>query len=209
MITIVDPYSYNYHRRDLNKMYALRNKVFFERLGWDVSSENDLERDDYDEKNAFYILYKDQEEKVRACHRLIPMTEETMFDGPFKHTLPDEGFWRKPIYWECSRFAVDPDLESSRHEKGFRHITSEMFAALMQVGMEYDVEYFLALMFPEMERLLRKLGFLLIRLGEAEVNQEKVVVSAFSPSHYTFDSLVRSLPDTTQRTLWYTLNLAA
>lgn len=209
MVIIVNPANYTYHKQDLHKMYALRHKVFREKLNWDVASQEGLEKDDYDENGATYLLYKDEIGEVRACHRLIPMTENTMFDGPFSHTFPEKDLWKKPMYWECSRFAVDPDLKNGRHEKGFRYITSEMFASLMQFGQTHGVECFLTLMFFSMDKLLKKMWFVSATLNELEIDQQKAVVAAFVPSEYTFSRLEGALPQDSQRHLWCSFDLAA
>lgn len=210
MITLIEPQNYAYHRHSLTKMYKLRDKVFHQKLGWNVTSVDGLERDAYDEQKAYYLLYQDKEGNVRACHRLIPMTEHTMFDGTFQNALPQKDSWKKQGYWECSRFAVDPDLRGHREgQESFQQITSEMFSALMQVGLDYQIECFLTLMYPEMERLIKKRGFLTITLNETMVDQEKVVVSAFFPTHYTLDRIQEGLPTKGRSDLWYTFNIAA
>ena len=65
MLILIDPSNYEFHRQDLDDMYRLRHKVFYEELKWDVKSVNGMEKDEYDEKHAHYIIYKEQNEQKK------------------------------------------------------------------------------------------------------------------------------------------------
>ena len=83
MLYLIDPDNYHLHKNDLNEMYQLRHRVFFEQMKWHVSSENGMEKDEYDEQDMYYLIYKDDQGIVRGCVRFIEMTHTCMFDGPF------------------------------------------------------------------------------------------------------------------------------
>ena len=84
---IRNPNIYAYSKELLDQMYCLRNDIFVEKLKWNIKSVNGREKDQYDEKNAFYLVYVDGGGEVRGCMHLIEMVNECMFDGPFSFAL--------------------------------------------------------------------------------------------------------------------------
>jgi N-acyl-L-homoserine lactone synthetase len=54
MLHLIKPNTYNLYRKDLDNMYRLRHRVFCTKLNWDVNSHDGMEKDQYDEKNAYY-----------------------------------------------------------------------------------------------------------------------------------------------------------
>lgn len=89
MIIFIEPSTYHVYRQELEGVYRLRHQVFYEKLKWQVNSQNGLEKDEYDESNTYYLVYKDPEGKIRGCQRYIEMCHNCMFDGPFSFMLGD------------------------------------------------------------------------------------------------------------------------
>ncbi len=58
----------------LQEVYRLRDKVFRERLAWDVSSQDGCERDWYDDICPVYLIANDDDGHVEGCWRLLPTT---------------------------------------------------------------------------------------------------------------------------------------
>ena len=46
MVYLITPNDYASHRADLDAMYRLRHKVFFEKLKWQVKSQDNMEKDE-------------------------------------------------------------------------------------------------------------------------------------------------------------------
>ena len=55
MLHLIKPNNYNLYRKDLDNMYRLRHRVFCTKLNWDVNGHDGMEKDQYDEKNAYYL----------------------------------------------------------------------------------------------------------------------------------------------------------
>ncbi len=53
-----------------NELYRFRNRVFSDRLGWDVESHRGLERDSFDTPDTHWVLIED-EQGVCGCIRLL------------------------------------------------------------------------------------------------------------------------------------------
>jgi predicted GNAT family N-acyltransferase len=60
----------------LEQMYRLRHAVFHDRLGWEVTSDNGLEHDAFDQANPVYVLARGNDDDLAACRRLLP-TDDT------------------------------------------------------------------------------------------------------------------------------------
>ena len=91
-------------------MFKLRHEVFAERLGWDVLSENGMERDAFDAlPDARYIVGRTEDGRVDACWRLLPTTGPYMLKDTFPELLGTRAAPCSPNVWELSRFAVATD----------------------------------------------------------------------------------------------------
>lgn len=44
-----------------NELYRFRNRVFSDRLGWDVESRRGLERDNFDKPDTHWVLIEDKQ----------------------------------------------------------------------------------------------------------------------------------------------------
>ena len=59
VIDVVTPDLYSAYADELKLMFQQRFRVFKRRLGWNVPSENDEERDSFDQLYPIYLLAKD------------------------------------------------------------------------------------------------------------------------------------------------------
>jgi N-acyl-L-homoserine lactone synthetase len=189
MVYLITPNDYASHRADLDAMYRLRHKVFFEKLKWQVKSQDNMEKDEYDENNTFYLIYKDQNNIVRGCHRYIPMNHSCMFDGPFDFVLPNLKDYKNAKYWEASRLAVDYDFSQEYTTKDAKNICSRIFAASVLLGLDAEIEGFVTLSYPSVARILPQF-FLTSLLASATINNEEVHVTQYSPTNESYAKLL-------------------
>jgi len=188
MVYLITPNDYASHRADLDAMYRLRHKVFFEKLKWQVKSQDNMEKDEYDENNTFYLIYKDQNNIVRGCHRYIPMNHSCMFDGPFDFVLPNLKDYKNAKYWEASRLAIDCDfLEENPTEA--RKVIVRISAASMQLGLDAEIKSFLTLSYPSVARLLSQF-FSTSLLASSSVNDEEIHVTEYPPLAESYAKLL-------------------
>lgn len=99
----------------MNLMDAFRHDVFVKRLGWALPMLNGVERDEYDTKDAKYVVMRDEDERVTACARLLPTTKSYMLPELFPQLLGGCPEPRDTSTWELSRFAT-----SVRHTRNGR-----------------------------------------------------------------------------------------
>ncbi|MEX0606424.1 MAG: acyl-homoserine-lactone synthase, partial [Halofilum sp. (in: g-proteobacteria)] len=94
-----DPYS-------LHNMYRLRHEVFHERLGWEVTSAQGLEQDEYDALQPVYLITRGPQREVTGCLRLLPTSGPYMLRDTFPQLLAGETPPADARIWDISRMAV-------------------------------------------------------------------------------------------------------
>ena len=89
---------------------------------------------------------------------MLADTFPVLLDG---HAAP-----RAARIWESSRFCVDTKLVAATAENGLREATFLLFAAMIEWGQQHDVQAIATVTDLRMERILRRAGWRLDRLGE-------------------------------------------
>jgi acyl homoserine lactone synthase len=145
-------------------MHRLRGRVFKERLDWDVSVSDGLEIDQYDTFMPTYLLAVEQDEVV-GCVRLLPTTGRNMLADTFPVLLDGNAAPKATGIWESSRFCVDTKNVAATAENGLREATFLLFAAMIEWGQQRDLQAIATVTDLRMERILRRAGWHLDRLG--------------------------------------------
>ncbi|WP_280710072.1 acyl-homoserine-lactone synthase [Bradyrhizobium sp. BR13661] len=145
-------------------MHSLRRRVFGERLEWDVSISNGLEIDQYDDLMPQYLLAIDQR-NVLGCVRLLPTTGHNMLANTFPVLLDGRGAPNSPAIWESSRFCVDAQASETPTMNGLKSATFLLFAAMIDWGLQRNLHAIATVTDLRMERILRRAGWHLDRLG--------------------------------------------
>ena len=145
-------------------MHRLRGRVFKERLDWDVSVSGGLEIDQYDALKPTYLLALEQRNVV-GCVRLLPTTGRNMLADTFPVLLDGHAAPNAARIWESSRFCVDTKTVAATAENGLREATYLLFAAMIEWGQECDLQAIATVTDLRMERILRRAGWHLERLG--------------------------------------------
>lgn len=194
MLYLIEPDTYDEYREDLDNMYRFRHKVFFDKLNWDVNSEDGMEKDQYDEKETYYLIYKDEKGIVRGCVRFIEMVNECMFDDPFKDMLPNVHEFKRPGYWEVSRFAIDTKSDDNYKSYMQTNITKMLITGVIEFGLiSKKVECYLATSYSSIKRLYTKYGLIIYDLSQFNQSDKNASAWAFSPLTYSLSRLTNSL----------------
>jgi N-acyl-L-homoserine lactone synthetase len=138
-------------------MHRLRGRVFKERLDWDVSVSDTFK--------PTYLLAVEQDEVV-GCVRLLPTTGRNMLADTFPVLLDGHAAPKATRIWESSRFCVDTKSGAASAENGLREATLLLFAAMIEWGQQRDLQAIATVTDLRMERILRRAGWHLDRLGE-------------------------------------------
>lgn len=145
-------------------MHRLRGRVFKERLDWDVSVSGGLEIDQYDTYRPTYLLALEQSDVV-GCVRLLPTTGRNMLADTFPLLLDGHAAPKADRIWESSRFCVDTKSVAATAGNGLREATFLLFAAMIEWGQQRDLQAIATVTDLRMERILRRAGWHLDRLG--------------------------------------------
>lgn len=191
LLYLISPHNYDDRLQDLEEIYRLRYRFFYKHLKWNVKTQDGMEKDEYDTPNAYYFIYKDQEGSLKGCLRLIEMTNECMFDGPFDFLLPNLKDFKKPGYWEISRLAIDPNCS----EKEFKEIFTYLIMALGHFGLKSDTpKTYLTLSYPTSVELAKNLGISIKTIKEDRIDNKPVAVSVYTPDLKSHKKLMQKLP---------------
>jgi acyl homoserine lactone synthase len=150
----------SHYSRDADEMFRLRTRQFRDRLGWDVTVKDGWEHDRYDDMNPLYIVSKDEQSgQVAGCLRLLPTTGPTMMRDVFDKYFDEPFDVESPLVWECTRFAIEPAIATSRFTPtGLCLTTHELMLGICEVGMMAGIEQILGVFDAYMIRIYRRTG---------------------------------------------------
>lgn len=161
---------------ELEAMHRLRYRVFKERLGWQVQTASGMEADEFDLCNPHYLLQANLEGDVTGCVRLLPTLGPNMLRDVFSDLLDGNAPPANERIWESSRFAVESPWAERQASKTSLRIpterrtfvstgTFELFAGMVEFGLSRHLEAIATVTDLRMERILRRAGWPLDRLG--------------------------------------------
>lgn len=176
-------------------MYRLRHEVFHDRLGWDVTSDNGMEHDEFDEANPVYVLARGDEDEVLGCWRMLPTTGPNMLKDTFPQLLHGQPAPRQDNVWELSRFAVT----ASRHDSanyGFSALPVQMMQTLCRFAQRNGIVRYVTVTTVAVERLISKSGVNVSRLGPPiKIGRVMTVACAIEIDEITEFALFGTLPE--------------
>jgi acyl homoserine lactone synthase len=146
-------------------MYRDRAQQFKERLGWEVSVDDQgLEFDQYDELNPIYIIVEDESGGHLGSGRILPTTGRTMMAEHFED-LTGGVTLNSPLIWEITRFCVSPRLQDRR--SAMRVPTALLWAGC-DLAVRSGVEFCVGVFNQQMLRVYKLAGFVPEVLGTRE-----------------------------------------
>jgi N-acyl-L-homoserine lactone synthetase len=165
MIRIVTKDNAGRYVRSLYQMHCLRKTVFKDRLGWDVTVSGELEVDEYDALGPSYLLSIDIHGAVNGCVRLLPTTGPNMLRDIFPSLVSGAAVPCGKTVWEASRFAAGGNTATG--DAGLSQTTYELLIGVLRFGLSHGISTIVCVVDVRMERLLRRAGWQLERLGPA------------------------------------------
>jgi acyl homoserine lactone synthase len=158
MIEVVTPDIAFLYRDKLDAMFRLRHRVFSDRLEWDVNSRGGRERDVYDLQSPIYLLATDDRGDVQGTWRLLPTTGPYMLRDVFPELMDGAPLPSDPFVWETSRFAVEPGENGEDRRGNVNHLTSELFAGLVEWALLFGIREVVTVYDVRVGRLLNHIG---------------------------------------------------
>lgn len=155
----------------LRGMFAFRHQVFFNKLGWDVDTRNDMEFDLFDTMNPVYMLARRDNGGIEGCWRLMPTTDAYMLKDTFPQLLQGEAPPGDPHIWELSRFAVDASAAEGAVQAPLSSVTMDMIRRVYDFAVEREVAQYVTVTSVALERLLKRTGLPIRRLGDGRAQK--------------------------------------
>lgn len=140
---------------EMDRMFKARARQFHDRLGWDVSVDDQgREMDQYDNKEATYLIITDLREQHLASCRMIPIVRPTMtreaFPGLFDLSMIDD----PDTCLECTRFCVTGTPDHSE-----TYMTKRLFREGARWLEKTSCSSLIAVFYPAMLRVYRRAGW--------------------------------------------------
>lgn len=153
----------------MSQMFQARKKVFFDTLHWDVSVQDDYERDQYDEMEPVYLVWCDQE---RSRHygsmRLMPTMGPTLLYDVFRCTFPDAANMAAPGIWEGTRMCLDEEaLAADYPQIAPGRAFSLLLVGLCEFALDHGIHTLVSNYEPHVKRLYERAGARVHELGRS------------------------------------------
>ena len=149
-------------------MFADRGKQFSDRLGWDVSVDDDgEERDQYDALNPLYVIVCDDFGRHQGSMRFLPTTGRTMVNDHFNYVTGGVKIV-SPFIWESTRFCIS--------EYADRRTSARLMAAGAKLMQEFGIEHFVGVFDQRMEAVYKRLGASPTVVGKSGTGRDAIGV---------------------------------
>lgn len=179
MIQLITPISYGEFSSTLVEMYRMRHRVFKLRMAWDVQTSGDMEMDDFDALHPIYLTQVSENGLVQGSVRLLPSLGPTMVRDTFSVLLEGHPAPSTPLVWESSRFAIDVATDAPKGNHGITRAAYELFAGMVEFGLSRNLTDIVTVTDVRMERILRRAGWPLRRIGNPAKIGNTVAVAGY------------------------------
>lgn len=181
----------------LDAMFRLRYRVFKERLGWQVTGNNGLERDRFDDLDPVYLILKDGDAVVGSV-RLLRTTGPHMLRDVFGDALGGRLGPSGPAIWESTRFSVDMDMASGRESRHLSTFTSCLLSGIWEFGLAARLSDVVSVYDGRMARILGRAGCTIARLGHVRRPDGTLVIAGRFPVNSTVLERIRAVGGLTE-----------
>ncbi|WP_315927398.1 acyl-homoserine-lactone synthase TraI [Mesorhizobium sp. SP-1A] len=169
-------------RKIIDEMHRLRARIFQGRLSWNVRCVAGREYDEFDDLVPTYIVTLADRGTVIGCARLLPADGKTMLGAVFPHLLRDGRLPAHRHMVESSRFCVDTACEEGRAQGQLHAATLTMFAGIVEWCMANGYTEIATATDVRFERILKRAGWPMRRLGEPVLINETRSVAGILPA---------------------------
>lgn len=164
----------------IRDMHLMRARVFKDRLGWAVTCGQDGEHDEFDLLRPTYILVATLAGNLAGCARLLPAAGPTMLEKVFPQLLEQGALASHVNMIESSRFCVDTAALTG--ERGIIHeATFSLLAGIAQWSLQHGYNELVTATDLRLERLLKRCGWPMKRLGNPHAINETMSVAGTLP----------------------------
>lgn len=156
MIRVITPDQVDDFPHEIAEMHRLRYRIFKQRLRWDVTASDGMERDQFDDLRPTYLIAGDRE--ITGAWRLLPTTGPYMLADVFPELLDGRDAPRRSTIWEASRFVVGVGGNDTDGLGALNRATHELCQGIVEFSMALGIKEFLAVYDHRIARLLDRMG---------------------------------------------------
>jgi acyl homoserine lactone synthase len=185
MFISVQPHQHTQNATLLNAFFGLRKRVFFDQLEWDVPVNGDIEKDEYDEIGATYLIWcNDDQSTIYGGLRLLPTSGPTLLNDVFHATHANNPNLSRPDVWEGTRMCVDDDaISRDLADMDAGKAFTLLFVALCEMAVDLGVTRLVSNFEASMSRVYRRAGLAFDMHGSAhEYGRRPVYCASFEVS---------------------------
>lgn len=154
----------------LDDVYQLRHESFNTRLGWEVKSCDGREFDQFDHEDTRYIALTDHNDGLVGCWRALPTLGDYMLKNIFPELLQGEALPQQEGIWEISRFTINKNKGKEGQPLCGRS-TAHLVKSFYDFAVENDIHAYVTVTTVACERMLKRLGVSMHRLGAGKAIQ--------------------------------------
>jgi acyl homoserine lactone synthase len=154
-----------------------RHKIFIERLGWSLPSQDGMERDQFDRPDTLYVIARESNGAICGCARLLPTTQPYLLSEVFPELLGDVPRPHAPEVWELSRFAATTADTGSMLNATIG--TRRLLAAAISSAIAQGAKRLITVSPLGVERLLRRMGVHAHRAGPPLKVEGKIIFACW------------------------------
>ncbi|MEY9537920.1 N-acyl-L-homoserine lactone synthetase [Bradyrhizobium diazoefficiens] len=190
MIRLITEPFYGEFSETLAGMHELRHRVFKVRMDWEVQTSGNMEIDEFDALYPSYLVQLFDDGRVQGAVRLLPSSGPTMLRDRFPALLCGQPAPSSPRIWESSRFAIDVAANAPKGDHGITRATYELFAGMVEFAISRQITDIVTVTDVRMERILRRAGWPLRRIGSPSTIGNTLAVAGYLPiSNETLSNL--------------------
>lgn len=153
-------------------MFAARKRVFIDLLRWDLPVLADkYEVDQFDNRQADYLILLDENGEHRASTRLLPTDAPHILSDLFPVLCPGP-IPSGPTTREITRFCLDPRLTAAERKTA----RNELVTALVQFALKNGVTDYTGVAGLAWFRQIRTFGWQCRALGEAVLHDGQMLI---------------------------------
>ena len=165
----------------LGQMYQARKRLFSDRLGWDVTvNEQGWEVDQYDPLNPLYLVATDDSGAHRGSLRLLPTTGDTMLRDVFASVF-DDTIIESPLIWECTRFCIEGG-KSDTVAAGLHRATTALLLGICETGLQAGIQQIVGVFDRRMIPIYRRGGWAPEVVGQSGTGRDAVYLGVWDVS---------------------------
>lgn len=147
-----------------------RHRIFVDTLGWDLPTQNGLERDQFDRPDTVYVVASQLDGGVCGCARLLPTTRAYLLAEVFPGLMNGTPLPSAPDVWELSRFSTkcSEGTPTLSRDEARRHFCT-FFAAVVDAATAHGASRLITFTAVGLERIVRAMGVHTHRIGPPQL----------------------------------------